>query len=198
MAILAPAPALIASPPGRKRRSCRGLAANAGRHSPAAPAPGIAQIAGTNAGRLRTSEASAMVRPDLSAALTPARSAVLYTPSIPDASDIAQLVPPTRSGRMTENRLSAGTPKTLPRKPVKPSAKPPLPRLLALSAGRCLSRQIRQKHAAQNVAASTVLPGMPKRNNQFPPRRTRGQKGIYHDRYPVRRLRPGRSRLCRY
>lgn len=177
-AILAPAPARIASPPGRNRRCCPGRAANAGKPFPVAPAPGIVRIAGTNAGRPRTSEASAMVRPDPSAALTLARSAVLYIPSIPDVSDIAQLAPPTRSGRMTGNRRSTGTPKTPPRKPEKPSAKPLPLQLLALSAEKCLSRLMRPKPVAPNAAVSTTPPGMPKRNNQFPAPEAIAQNGF--------------------
>lgn len=178
-AIRVPAPARIASPPRRRQQSGRGLAANVGRPSPAAPAPGIVRIAGTNAGRPRTSEASAMVRPGPSAALTLARSAVLHTPSIPDVSDIAQLVPPTRSGRMTGSNPADGRPKTPPRQSAKPSAKPPLPQLPALSAAKCLSRPTHQLHAAPNAAVSTMPPGMPKRNNKFPaPEVTRAERTL--------------------
>lgn len=176
-AIRAPAPARIASPPGGKRRSCRGLAANVGRPFPAAPAPGIARSAGTNAGRPRTADASATDRPDLSAAPTPARSAGSSTLSIPVSSDIAQPAPPMRPGKTTGSKPAAGTPKMEVRQSVRPSERLPLPPSLALSAGKCLSRRTHQRPAAQSAAAPTALHGLPKRNNKFPaPEVTRAER----------------------
>ena len=220
-ATLVPAPARIASPPGRNRRCCRGLAANVGRPSPAAPAPGIARIAVRNAEVTQPPATGAAAHHGPSEAQTYARYAGLNTLSTAHASGIAQNAHRPDTAKSIASTPNAGMLKTPPRKSARLSAPRRTPKFPALSAGKCLSRLTHRSPVARNADVS-ITPGAAHRgrkttarrygntrpigtrpnrprktkNNRTPPRRSRGQKGPYHDRYPVSRLRPGSPRLC--
>lgn len=220
-ATLVPAPALIASPPRRRQQSGRGLAANVGRPSPAAPAPGIARIAVRNAGRTQPPGTGAAGHHAPLEAQTSARYAALNTLSTAHVSVIAPNAPRPDTAKSIASTPSAGTLKTPPRKSARLSALRRTRKLPALSAAKCLSQPTHRSPVARNAAVS-ITPGAAHRgrkttarrygntrpigtrpnrtrktkNNRTPPRRSRGQKGPYHDRYPVCRLRPGSSPLC--
>lgn len=198
-AIRGPAPARIASPPRRRQQSGRGLAANAGRHSPVAPAPGIARIAVRNAERTPPPGTGAAGHHAPLEAQTSARYAALNTSSTALVSGIAPNVPRSDTVKSIASTPNAGMLKTPHRKSARLSALRRTPKFHASSVGKCLFRPTHPLHAARNAAVS-ITPGAAHRgrkttarrygntrpigtrpnrtrktkNNRTPPRRSRG------------------------
>lgn len=155
-AIRAPAPARIASPPESARPLQRAPVASAALLSGLGRPPNSAPSVWRSGRKSRPPGADAPEPSAPWAAQIDARFAAQTTLSNPADKNIAQRVPPRRSGKRTDSSPGNGTLKTQPRRTAKLSVKRPAPPLPALSAGKCLSRQTPQKPVARNAAKKTT------------------------------------------